>query len=254
MPSRQSSSPDASPTALMLCRRFFVVAAFASIALTTRVARALTIKGALPWRPNAGSPPVPAEPGPWKYFTGDEAQAVEALVDRLIPPDPKFAGGRQAGCAVYIDRQLAGPFGSAQGLYMRGPFDPKAPPDQGNQSPQTPAAHYRQALAELDQHCRATFAGKPFARLPAEQQDKVIGGLEDGSIKFSQGESKAFFSMVLTNTQEGFFADPLYGGNRDMVGWRMIGYPGARYDYRDWVDHHNERYPHAPVSVDVGSG
>ena len=41
--------------------------------------------------------------------------------------------------------------------------------------------------------------------------------------------------------QKGFFADPIYGGNRDMVAWKMIGFPGARYDYLDWVDRHNER-------------
>ena len=58
-----------------------------------------------------------------------------------------------------------------------------------------------------------------------------------------------FFSLLLNNTREGFFADPIYGGNRDMVGWKMIGYPGARYDYRDWIGRHNERFPLSPVSI-----
>jgi len=53
---------------------------------------------------------------------------------------------------------------------------------------------------------------------------------------------------------EGMFADPVYGGNRNMAGWKMIGYPGARYDYRDWVERHNERYPLPPVSIGGRAG
>ena len=67
-------------------------------------------------------------------------------------------------------------------------------------------------------------------------------------MKLDGVDGQAFFELLLGNTREGFFADPIYGGNRDMCAWRMIGYPGARYDYRDWVHRHNERYPHPPVS------
>ena len=70
----------------------------------------------------------------------------------------------------------------------------------------------------------------------------------DGAAKLDGVDGQAFFALLLKNTQEGFFADPIYGGNRDMCAWRMIGFPGARYDYRDWVHRHNERYPHPPVS------
>ena len=55
--------------------------------------------------------------------------------------------------------------------------------------------------------------------------------------------------MLWQNTKEGFFADPVYGGNRDMAGWRMIGFPGARYDYRDWIFRYNEPYPLPPVGI-----
>jgi gluconate 2-dehydrogenase gamma chain len=73
--------------------------------------------------------------------------------------------------------------------------------------------------------------------------------LENGEIKYPDGDGKAFFEMILANTIEGFFADPIYGGNRDMVGWKLIGFPGARYDYRDHIAKHNEPYPLPPVSI-----
>src|SRR4051812_24138379 len=84
--------------------------------------RAAVIRGGLPWRPSAGEPPSVVVAGPWVYFTADEGAAMEAIVDRLIPTDPKTSGGKDCGCAVFIDRQLAGPYGRADGLYMQGPF------------------------------------------------------------------------------------------------------------------------------------
>ena len=82
--------------------------------------------------------------------------------------------------------------------------------------------------------------------------ERVLAGLESGKIelKLAPGfSSRAFFELMLQNTMEGFFADPLYGGNRDMAAWKMIGYPGARYNYLDWVNRHNEKYPLPPVSL-----
>lgn len=213
-----------------------------------RPAHAVVIKGMPPWQPGAGEPPKPVSPAGWQFFTPEEAATVQALVDRLIPPDAGTPGGKDAGCAVFIDRQLAGPYGESRGLYMRPPFQ-EGDPQQGPQSPLTPAMRYRRSLASLDQYCQASFAGKKFAELPADQQDKVIEGLEKGSVKLSSSSGRGFFDLLLQNTKEGFFADPLYGGNRDMVGWKMIGFPGARYDYRDWVERHNEKYPRPPVAI-----
>ncbi len=211
-------------------------------------AEARTIQGGVPWTPGAGSPPVSAKPGPWTYFTPEEGSAVEAIVDRLIPPDPQWPGAKDAGCAVFIDRQLDGPYGDSAGLYMRPPFQ-DGTPEQGMQSPLTPKQHYRAGLAALDKYCRAAFAGKSFRALAADQQDKLLHGLEKGHVKLDGVNGQKFFGEVLKNTQEGFFADPVYGGNRDMAGWRMIGFPGARYDYREWVTRHNERYTLPPVGI-----
>jgi gluconate 2-dehydrogenase gamma chain len=182
------------------------------------------------------------------FFTADEVALVEAAVDRLIPPDERSPGGKDAGCAVFIDRQLAGPYGRGDGLYTRPPFMPGAA-TQGYQMPDAPAARYRTGLKAVTDYVKGTFSGKLFHELAPQDQDKVLSGLESGSIELKNVKSAEFFASLLQNTMEGFFADPIYGGNRDMAGWRLIGFPGTRYDYRDWVERHNEPYPLPPVSI-----
>jgi gluconate 2-dehydrogenase gamma chain len=228
-----------------ISRRALLAASAAAV--TASCARPVRASGQVAWAPDAGSPPHQVTPGPWTFFTPEEGATVEALVDRLIPPDPETPGGKDAGCAVFIDRQLAGPFGSSAGLWMRPPFH-EGTSEQGPQSALTPAARYRQSLAALADYVRRAFAGKTYRSLSPDQQDKIIEGLSSGAI-LGAGEGRAFFELLLQNTREGFFADPVYGGNRDLVAWKMIGFPGARYDFRDWVERHGERYPLPPVGI-----
>lgn len=210
-------------------------------------ANAEVIQGDLPWMPQESGPPGVVHGGGWRFFTPQEVATVEALVDRLIPPDPETPGGKDSGCAVFIDRQLAGAYGKAEALYMSGPFH-EGTKEQGQQSRDTPAQLYRKSLAALGEHCRQNFGGADFERLSDEQKDAVIADLENGKISLG-GKPGSFFKQILKDTRQGFFADPIYGGNRDMAAWKMIGFPGARYDYRDWVDRHNERYPHPPIGL-----
>ena len=232
----------------MLFHRRELLASAAWFVAGIAVARASPLSGRLPWHPNAGHPPPPVHPGPWLYFTSDEAAAVEAIADRIIPPDPQTAGGKDAGCGVYLDRQLAGPYGRNEGLYNVGPFQ-KGTKSQGAQSSTTRADLYRKALAALDRHCRSKFDGKRFADLSDSDKDSVLHELDAEKLKFDDADAKVFFDEILKDVQQGFFADPIYGGNRDMVAWKMIGYPGARYNYLDWIDRHNERFPLPPVSI-----
>jgi gluconate 2-dehydrogenase gamma chain len=218
------------------------------LALNSRSVRAAIVKGGLPWKPGSADPPAAVTPQGWKYFTPQEAAAVEAFVDRLIPADALSPGGKDCGCAVFIDRQLAGPPGRFDGYYMSGPFVPGTK-EQGPQSPVTPAQHYRKALAALDSACRARFANRGFADLSDDQKDEVIRGLEDGSFKLDGTDAQDFFKLILKDTQYGFLADPIYGGNKDMASWKMIGFPGAHYDYRDWIDRHNQRVTLPPVGI-----
>jgi len=232
----------------MTIRRRDLLATSALFVLSTASAHALEIFGQLPWSPNAGNPPTPVKPGPWVYFTGAEGRAMEAIADRIIPPDPQTPGGKDAGCAVFLDRQLAGPYGHRDGLYVRPPFQSGAK-NQGSQSEAGPAQQYRMALAALDRACKAKYADKEFAALSDADKDTVLKGLESGDLKLDGIDGKAFFEQAIKDIQMGFFADPIYGGNRDMVAWKMIGYPGARYNYLDWIDRHNERFPLPPVSM-----
>jgi gluconate 2-dehydrogenase gamma chain len=195
-----------------------------------------------------GKSASPLKLGPWEFFTGEEGRAMEALADRIIPPDPQTPGGRDAGSAVFVDRQLAGPYGQQDGLYLRPPFQ-HGLPNQGHQAETGPRQQYRQGLTALDRACKSKYSGKAFAELSDGDKDAVLTGLESGDFKLEGADGKAFFSTVISDVQMGFFADPIYGGNRDMVGWKMIGYPGARYNYLDWVSRHNERFPLPPVSM-----
>jgi gluconate 2-dehydrogenase gamma chain len=246
--SRVTTKTDARPVVGLPSRRALL--ASTAMLLVARATGARTLEGGtgLPWKPFAGDPPRAVEPGPWVFFTPEEGAAVEALVDRLIPPDPETPGGKDCGCAVFIDRQLAGAYGSAQGLYMSPPFL-QATPEQGPQAPSTPAQLYRRMLAALDAYCRSTYAGRAFAQLPDSEKDRIIAGMENGSLQLQGTSATPLFETLLQDTRYGFFADPVYGGNREMAAWKMIGFPGARYDYRDWVERHNERYPHPPISI-----
>lgn len=222
-------------------------AAIVAVTTISRRAGARVISGATPWSPNEVYPPEIVQPGPWRFFTADEAAVVEAIADRLIPPDDLGPGGKDAGCAVFIDRQLMSPYGTSEWLYMEAPFVPDAPGNFGPQSPKTPIQRYREGLAALAAYTKQQYGGKLLHQLDPAEQDKVLTGLEKGDVKIP--EAKAFFNQVQANVVEGYFADPIYGGNKDMCGWKLVGFPGVRYDYRDVIDNPNKPYTLPPVSL-----
>jgi gluconate 2-dehydrogenase gamma chain len=237
--------PDRKPGTRKLRRRDVLAGGTAMVALAPR-AEAQSFAAAN--RQPATAPPVAPRPGPWRFFTDEEGRAVEAIVDRLIPPDPETPGGKQAGCAFFIDRQLAGPYGRAEGLYMEGPFQ-EGTKTQGDQSHRTPGELYRDALSALTAYCHDRMGGRHFEALSPEEQDELLKQMEARKLRLGDVDAGAFFEQILENTKEGFFADPVYGGNRDMAGWKMIGFPGARYDHRSWVELHNTPYNLPPVAI-----
>lgn len=218
------------------------------VAATGTPAAARSFRGSLPANPFPPSPPTPVDPRGWVFFSAEEARLVEAIVDRLIPEDEVGPGAKACGCAVFIDRQLAGSFGSSSRLYTEGPFLPGLP-TQGWQGAANPAQRYRAALVAMNTHIRRETGGRTFLDLTEAQQTDFLKRMEAGDIAHPDIDMRQFFNLILGNTIEGYFADPIYGGNRDMAAWRMIGFPGARYDYRDHVARHGETYPHPPVSI-----
>lgn len=225
-----------------------VLAGGAAMFFSATAAQAKVVKGELPFDTTSDYSPEQVADGPWRFFSPEESRIVEAIVDRLIPPDAETPGGKDAGCAVFIDRQLAGPYGRSEGHYIAGPYA-KGAPEQGDQSPLTPAEKYRLGLASLDRHVRQAHGGTAYADLSDEEKDQVLSDLEKGGISLEGIDAKVFFKLIWLDTQTGFFADPVYGGNRGLVAWKMIGFPGARYDYRDWIDRPNEPYPRPPIGI-----
>ena len=209
-----------------LTRRKLLTASAATVAAgVAATAKAVTINGVPQWLPFDHNGPLHYEAKGWQFFTLEEAREVEAIVERLIPADDLSVSGKEAGCAVFIDRQLAGHYGRYERLYQHGPFVPGVEPP----SELVPAERYRVGLEQLGRHCQATF-GKRFSELEGDQRDEVLRKMESGDIAFEGIESKVFVEQILQNAMEGFFADPIYGGNRDLVSWKMRGCPGARYD------------------------
>jgi len=238
-------------------RRFLVGGAVAGTAGAAAAAASLhdgalggpaqTISGAVPWQEGTADAPPGVSGTDFIFFSAPERAFIEAAVARLIPDDPVGPGAVEAGVPFFLDRQLAGQFGQGQHYYLGGPW-PKGTPEQGYQSRFSPAQLYRAAIPAIERYVAATFNGAAFANLAAADQDKVLKGLESGAIALDGGvDAKTFFAMLLQNTREGYLSDPIYGGNKDMGAWKMIGFPGAHYDYREWVSRFGERVPFPPV-------
>jgi gluconate 2-dehydrogenase gamma chain len=132
----------------------------------------------------------------------DESAAIKAFTERLMPGAPGKPGATDANVLNYIDLALAGAYSDQLDFYRRG-------------------------IAQLDAYCQATYK-EPFAKLSAARQDEVITALEqDKATGFTYPSAQAFFNTLRTHTIEGMFADPVYGGNKDFAGWRLVGFPGA---------------------------
>lgn len=214
--------------------------AFFKLAGATAAARALEAHGATPKQ-------APAKPATYIFFQPDEARFIEAAVARLIPADENGPGALEADVPFYIDRQLSGAWGAGDRLYRSGPWHEGAP-TQGYQLPFTPAELFRHALRGI--HNDLSRRGNiPFEKFSAQQQDAYLKSLETGNIDLEGVPSKVFFQSLLEMTIEGFFCDPVYGGNKNMVSWKMIGFPGAYANYYHLVDQHGIQFNRAPMSL-----
>ena len=188
----------------------------------------------------------------YAFFNADEAAFIEPAVARLIPADDLGPGALEAGVSTFIDRQLAGAWGAGAGFYRSGPWR-AGQPGQGYQLPFTPAELFRKALRAVHEGL-AESAPRGFGALPVADQDAFLLALEKGDRDLGGVPSQAFFESLLGLTVEGFFADPVYGGNQDMVGWRLVGFPGAYANYYEFVDQHGIAFHRPPVSLGQDAG
>ena len=199
--------------------------------------------------PQADTPPASSAPGQhpqatYLFFNSEEAAFIEAAVARLIPKDEQWGGALEAGVPNYIDKQLAGAWGAGERLYRSGPWQ-AGTPTQGYQLPYTPAELFRTALGAITKD----ESQRPFAAMSADDQDSYLKSLEAGGKDLGGVPCNVFFDHLWECTLEGFFSDPVYGGNRDMLSWRMIGFPGAYASYYDLVDQHGIKLDRAPMSL-----
>jgi gluconate 2-dehydrogenase gamma chain len=230
-------------------RRFLLGAstAVAGIATAGTPAAVTPAAAQTPPTPQA-APAAAAEPEPMLTLTATEHAFVVAAVDTLIPADELTPSGSECGVVTFIDRQLAGAWGSGAKMYRNGPFR-KARPEYGYQLPLTPREFFAAGIAAANAWSRKTY-GKEFDRLTPQQREEAMKALEQGKAEFPDFNSRQFFEALLHITMEGFFADPIYGGNRNKVSWKMVGFPGLPATYPNMIEQYRgKRYVAEPQSI-----
>jgi gluconate 2-dehydrogenase gamma chain len=171
---------------------------------------------------------------PLRFFTEKEALIVAAAAARIFPTDDSGPGAPEAGVSIYIDRQLAGSYGRDRFRYTQLPFE-EAPAELGYQGQQAPREIYREGLKSL----------VGFDLLGPAQQDLAL----------QQIESSLFFRLLRQNTLEGMFCDPMHGGNVDMVGWQLVGFPGPRMSNYDEIEkYYGKAFRPKPLSLTEVTG
>jgi gluconate 2-dehydrogenase gamma chain len=189
-----------------------------------------------------------ADVSTWFTLTATEAAFLSAVYDTFIPADQLSPSGTACGLVTYIDRQLAGAWGAGSRLYRGGPFL-QGKPEHGYQLPLTPREYFAAGTKAANAWTRKTY-GRDFDRLSTAERDAALKAMEAGKAEFADFNAKPFFEALYQSAMEGFFSDPIYGGNRDMASWRMLGYPGlpATYAHKA-LDYRGRKVVIAPRSI-----
>ncbi|MER9018383.1 gluconate 2-dehydrogenase subunit 3 family protein [Mesorhizobium sp. M0898] len=184
----------------------------------------------------------------YEFFNVDESAFVEAAVDTLIPSDSTGPGAKELGVAIYIDRQMAGGYGKGDRLYLEGPFG-EGTPEQGYQLPMTPSELIRAGIADVSAYVQKNHKST-FDGLSAKDRAAVMSELDVKKVELPTVPTATFFGLLLQLTIEGYFADPMYGGNKDRAAWKMIGFPGADAMYMDKIEpFRNKAYTAEPKGI-----
>lgn len=184
----------------------------------------------------------------YTFFNPLMVDVITAAAERIIPRDDNGPGATDAGVVYFIDRQLSSEYGMVGKRYGAGPFV-AGNSNQGDQSGLSMRDRYRIGINGMQAYAQATFQ-KDFKDLGPDQQDQLLRDMEAGkATSFAASGGQTFFTLLVNHVKAGFFADPIYGGNRDMVGWKMIGYPGAQVIYQDWISRYGEKFTEPFMSL-----
>ena len=162
-------------------------------------------------------------------LTPGEAAFFSAAYDIFIPADKFSPSGTDCGLVTYIDRQLAGAWGNGARFYRSGPFLP-GKPEQGYQLALTPREYFAAGIKATNEWSQRTY-GKNFDLLSPADRETALKTMDSGKADFADFDGKRFFEALYQSAMEGFFADPIYGGNRNKASWKMVGYPGLPATY-----------------------
>lgn len=171
------------------------------------------------------------------FFTQEQFQTVEAATERIFPKTEKGPGAKELLVAYYIDHQLTSSWGLNTKEYMQGPFyEKEAAGKFGHQTHLT-----RKDIFTLGINLLGTEAlkrhEKKFHLLDAEQQIEILKAVEANEVTMNAATTPSyFFKLLRSSTLEGAYADPLYGGNKDMAGWKMKNFPGHQMSYLDIIE------------------
>lgn len=169
------------------------------------------------------------------FLTLEQYNVVEAATERIFPEDELGPGAKSLGVAMYIDHQLASPWGLSAKEYMTGPFK-VGTATQGYQGRQKNAEVFMMGLTALENYTKSNYENAHFNELTAEQQDAILMDFENTSgedkVTITGITSNQFFNMLKNLTLEGLYSDPMYGGNKDMGGWKLKNYPGHQMSFK----------------------
>lgn len=261
MDNRDAPTPPLATPLLALWREPMTRARFLKTVATAGIMGSVGVQLATVARAEAATTASPApvtgtasELGhrPLLFFSTADAETITAMAERIFPADAVSPGAADARVTDYIDGQLAGGFGRADRTYLNGPYLTPGDAFHGWQYPVTPRDLYRIGLDALNAYLAAHHQGASFASLPAATQDAVLTAMAAGQIPM-QPTSDVFFAVFQANVIEGLFSDPVYGGNRDFIGWEWVRFPGDPMAYGDvyfeYIDKFEVVYNVAPAGL-----
>jgi gluconate 2-dehydrogenase gamma chain len=260
---------------VMSRRRFLGSTAVGGLAAGAAAAAAASVPAASAGPPDTGHNGMSMQPAGqqsaappvgFEFFTPFQADIIVAAAARLIPTDDNGPGATEAGVVYFIDRQLSSDYGLSGRRYVDGPFM-TGEPTQGDQSSLDMRDRYRLGIQGIEDYARQLFQ-QGFTACTPDQQDRILSDMQAGvpatfgsssvqvmpsqaaatgteaAMRVPSGATQvgaaAFFTLLLQHVIAGFFADPVHGGNRDMVGWQLIGFPGAQMSYAAHISNYGQ--------------